>query len=88
MPRKSRRSKVLQSKRKQLRQQLPATPDSPPAATQPAGPAVTAPPASRPASKTALATPRYPYVTAELRSIGILSGIILAILIVLALVLG
>ena len=51
-----------------------------------APPKLSTPPVSVP--KAALATARYPYIVAELRRIGILAGIILAILIVLALVLS
>ena len=40
--------------------------------------------ASRPTSVAAPPMPRYPYITTELRRIGILSGIILLILVILA----
>ena len=54
---------------------------------KPAAPVV---PAPSPSVPTTIATPtgaRYPYIVAELRRIGILAGVMLAILIVLALVL-
>ena len=62
-----------------------------PVATEPPRPAAafSTPPSSR--ASVSPATPRavqYPYITAELRSIGILAGIILVILIVLSLVLS
>lgn len=47
-----------------------------------------APSASVPATSTAPPIARYPYITTELRRIGILAGIILALLIVLALILS
>jgi hypothetical protein len=88
MPKKSRRFKVLQSKRKQIRQQQPlATVAQPPVVTKTDKPVASALSASSPARKTAADTVRYPFVVAELRRIGILAGIILVILIVLALVL-
>ena len=49
---------------------------------------VSAPPASRRILPTTSRAPRYPYITAELKRIGIVAGIILAILVVLALVLS
>jgi len=85
MPKKSRREKILQSKRKQIRdQQLAAH------APQQVAPAQrqAAPPAQEiAATKPALKTVRYPFVMAELRRIGMLAGIILVILIILAVVL-
>lgn len=51
--------------------------------------AISTPPSSRaPTSPATLRAARYPYITTELRRIGILAGIILVILIVLALVLS
>jgi len=80
MPRKSRRSKELQRKREKDRQ-LSAVADVPP---------VKIPQAPKPVSHhkvPASGEVRYPYVTAELRRIGILAGIMLVVLIILALVL-
>lgn len=88
MPKKSRRFKVLQSKRKQIRQQPLDTVAQQPVVTQIDKPVASAPLASAPARKTAPGTVRYPFVVAELRRIGVLAGITLVILIVLALVLS
>ena len=51
-------------------------------------PPVSAPPASKRIRPAISKTARYPYITAELKRIGIVAGIILAILVVLALVLA
>lgn len=51
-------------------------------------PEVSTPSVSVPTSMVTLSTARYPYIVTELRRIGILAGIILAILVVLALVLA
>ncbi len=63
-----------------------------PIVTQISRPVVTPDVSSRRAAKTASLTAsktvRYPFITAELKRIGILAGIIVAILIVLALVLS
>lgn len=89
MPKKSRRFKALQSKRKQIRQQQPLdTVAQQPVVTQTVKPVASTPLASAPARKKAPDTVRYPYVVAELRRIGVLAGITLVILIVLALVLS
>jgi len=80
MPRKSRRSKVLQSKKREKRQFSSAIDVPQPVVTQ----------TRKPVASPRLPTPKvmpHPYITAELRRIGILAGIVLAILIVLALVL-
>ena len=53
-----------------------------------APPKVAAPSASAPAQMPTLTAVRYPYILTELRRIGILAGIVLAILVVLALVLS
>ncbi len=87
MPKKSRRVKVFQSKRKQIRQGYSAGVSQQPEVTETPKSVTSAPPASTPIPKTTLKTARYPYVTAELRRIGILAGIMLVILIVLALAL-
>ena len=53
-----------------------------------APPRAVAPSATAPTPLPVLTTVRYPYILTELRRIGILAGIILAILVVLALVLS
>ena len=78
---------MLQSKRKQIKQQSLAPVAQPPVVTQTDKPVASAPLPSAPARKAATDTIRYPFVVAELRRIGVLAGIILVILIVLALVL-
>ncbi|MFQ5997270.1 MAG: hypothetical protein ACE5KP_06585 [Dehalococcoidales bacterium] len=88
MPKKSKRLKVLQSKRRKIRQQHLATAAQPPAVTQTDKPVAPARPASTPIPKATSNIVRYPYVIAELKRIGILAGIILVILIVLALALS
>ena len=56
-------------------------------AYQPApSPEVTTPSASGASTRSAMAATRYPYIATELRRIGILAGIILVILIILALI--
>ena len=87
MPKKSRRVKMLQSKRREIRQRPPDTFVQPPVITRTDKPVASAPASSKPIPKVTSKTVRYPYVTAELRRIGILAGITLAILIVLALAL-
>ena len=54
---------------------------------KPAAPAVPVPSPSVPTPKATLTGARYPYVVTELRRIGILAGIMLAILVILAFVL-
>ena len=88
MPKKSRRVKVLQSKRKKERQQLLAATVPPPVVARPHKPVTPAPSVSTSIPRATPGTARYPFVVAEMRRIGILAGIILAILIVLALVLS
>jgi hypothetical protein len=56
--------------------------------SQPAAAASTPPSSDVSASPTKFRTPQYPYITAELRRIGILAGIIIVILIILAQVLS
>jgi len=87
MPKKSRRTKMLQSKRKQERQRIQSKAVQQPVVKPASKPVASAPPVSTPIQKAAPKTARYPYVTAELRRIGILAGITLAILVVLALAL-
>jgi len=66
----------------------PAVAQAPRAAIPATVPATPASSASVPTSPQALKTVKHPYITAELRRIGILAGIILVILVVLALVLS
>ena len=88
---KSRHGKGKHGKRKKSRQHFSAVSARQTPVAQTNEPIVVAKPSALPASvltpiKTQTAT-RYPYITAELRRIGILAGIMLAILVVLALVL-
>ncbi len=78
------------SKKREIRQTLPARDEQQTLTqiSQPVSPdSMPAPPASAPARIAEEAAARYPYVAAELRITGILAGIILAVLVVLALVL-
>jgi len=87
MPKKSKRSRAFQRKKKRVRQPaVPVTKASTVTATADT-PSVTAPASSVHATKTKGPAVKYPYVTAELRRIGVLAGAILVILIILALVL-
>jgi len=79
---------MLQTKRRKERQQLSATTVQPPVVTKIRKPVAPTPSAGTPIPRATLSTARYPYVVAELRRIGILAGITLAVLIVLALVLS
>ncbi len=85
MPKKVRRGKAFQHKKKRMRQPAISTPAASPvnAPAQTPAPA----PVSRAATKTKTPAMKYPFVTAELRRIGMFAGAILVILIVLALVL-
>ena len=80
------------SKRKKSRQHFSATAVQQGVALQTnkpaASPTLSAPSVNVPTPRTTLTTARYPYIVAELRRIGILAGITLVILIVLALVLS
>lgn len=84
------RRKLPRSKRKRERQGTPAAGAQQPVVAQVHKPApppeAPAPRVSAPSTVATLAATRYPYITAELRRIGILSGAILIILIILALV--
>ena len=90
MPGKSRRRHVSRSKKKKdrlgssamgVRQEAVAQ------TYQPVAPSGAAPPAARVTTPMPTMTPvRYPYIATELRTIGILAGIILVILIVLAVI--
>lgn len=86
MPKKPRRGKMFQSKKKRDRQPALSRPTAPPVAAQEDIRAVS-PPASGAVTKPKTSAVKYPYVTAELRRIGILAGAIVVILVVLALVL-
>jgi len=66
----------------------PAVAQAPGAAIPTSVPATPERPASAPTPHPTPKAAQYPYITAELRQIGILAGIILVILIVLALVLS
>lgn len=95
MPGKSRRGKgkySFQSKKKKGMLSHPATLTQQPAITQihepVSSPNVSVPPASMPTPMTKSAAVWYPYIATELRTIAILAGIMLIVLIVLALVLS
>lgn len=80
-PHHSRKSKAIKRQAGiSLQQQATAV------APEPAAPARTTP-APEAAASAAVTAPRYPYVTGELKRIGILAGIIIVILIVLSVVL-
>ncbi len=92
MPSKSRRHRgkySAQAKKKKgtlarAAQQQPISPPSEPVSR----PDVSAPSASVPTPVATVTAARSPYITTELRRIGILAGIILAILVVLAVILS
>jgi len=86
MPKKPRRGKMFQGKKKRVRQPAVSRPAAPPVAVQEDIRAVSTP-ASGAATKPKTSAGKYPYVTAELRRIGILAGATVVILVVLALVL-
>ena len=95
MPGKSRHRKgrhLPQSKKRKSRQRFPAAVAQQQAVAQTrepvSPPVVSAPSASVPTPMAKLAAVRYPHVAIELRTIGILAGIMLIILIILALVLS
>ena len=88
MPGKSRYSKgkrLSRSKKEKRRQRFSATVARQQVAAQVQKPA--APSVKEPTPIPTLTAARYPYVVTELRTIGILAGIMLATLVVLALVL-
>jgi len=87
MPKKPRKGKAFYSKKKKIKQHPPAQVAQQPAISQIPKPDVAPLAVRTPSIKSTAKTARYPYVIAELKSIGIISGIILVILIVLALVL-
>ncbi len=90
MPGKSQRKHVSQSKKRKKRAGSSAIAAKQPPVSQAyepvSQPVVSSPSASVPTPKATQAAVSYPYIVTELRSIGILAGIILAILVVLALV--
>ena len=86
MPKKPRRGKVFQGRKKKGRQPAISRPATPTVAVQEDMHAVPTPAASA-VTKAKSPAVKYPYVTAELRRIGILAGAILVTLVVLALVL-
>jgi len=92
MPGKSRQTHQSQSKkRKRKRGSSAIAAQQPPVSEthEPVSqPVVSAPLASVVTPKATQTAARYPYIVTELRSIGILAGIMLAILVVLALVLS
>jgi len=92
MPGKSRHARRRLPRSKKRRQVSPAIAAQQQVVTQAykpaASPKVSAPPASKPTPLATLTAVRYPYIVTELRRIGILAGIMLVILVVLALVLS
>jgi hypothetical protein len=88
MPKKPRKGKAFYSKKKKIKQRAPTPVVQQPAISQIPKPDVAPPAVRTPSIKSTAKTAQYPYVIAELKSIGIISGIILAILIVLALALS
>ena len=95
MPGKSRHGKgkrLSRSKRRKERQRFPSVVAQQQAVTEtpkpPSRPSVSAPSVSTPPPVTKPAIVQYPYIAIELRTIGILAGILLVILVVLALVLS
>jgi len=87
MPKKPRYGRALQKKKKKMKQPAVSAPAASPVKSQENMPIVSTPPPSAPVKKTKAPAVKYPYVTAELRRIGVLAGATLAILVVLALVL-
>ena len=87
MPGKSRHAqrRLSRGKRRQSRQVSSVIAAQQQAVTEVPKPAARSTSVSTPATQTAV---RYPYIVAELRRIGILAGIMLVILVVLALVLS
>ena len=89
---KHKRGKHIQRQKGKSRQHLAATPTRQPAGTEApetiSQPKASAPPRAKvPAPAAQLTTARYTYITTELRTIGILAGIMLVALVVLSLVL-
>ena len=90
MVKKSRRRGIQppQSKKRKRMQISPVTPSQPQAVVQTHEPTAPSTVAASPIKEPAQVVARYPYITGELRRIGILAGIILTTLVVLALVLS
>ena len=89
MPGKSRRGRTKPSARSKKRRDIVTRVAPQPLASETSEPAVPAPTSpSTSGSSGVLAGVRYPYIGRELRRIGILAGIMLVILVVLALVLS
>ncbi len=86
MPKKVRRGKAFQHKKKRMRRPVISTPAASPV-TAPVQTPAPAPVSRAAAAKTKTPALKYPFVTTELRRIGIFGGAILVILIILALVL-
>ena len=86
------RKHSFRDKKKKSQQYTAVAASQQPVAAQSIGPAAAPKPAAPPVSvptpttKTKTTTARYPYIVAELRRFGILAGIALVVLIVLALV--
>ncbi len=89
MSRKSRRSRSRQPVRSRRAAEVPKASVRPVAAVElPVTTSVSATPAPRPAPKAVTAGAQYHYVAGELRRIGILASIMLAILVVLVIILS
>lgn len=90
--RRGRGKRSSQIRKKKGRLASPAITAQQPAATQTREPIISskvaAPSASMPTSMSIPSAARYPFIATELRRIGILAGIVLVILVVLALVLS
>jgi hypothetical protein len=90
--RRSRAKRSYQGKKKKVRLSSANVAAQPPAAAQATEsvmpPRVAAPPARVPTPAPKPAEFRYPFITTELRRIGILAGIMLVVLVVLAVVLS
>ena len=86
MPGKSRQARRRLSRKRKRRQVSPAIAPQQQAVTQAPKPAAPSARVSTPLATVTAA--RYPYILTELRRIGILTGIMLVILIVLALILS
>ena len=87
MPKKTRHGRAFRSKKKRtFRPAVPVT-TAMPVTAEVAALSVTTPTPGVHAAKTKVSAVKYPYVLAELYRIGILAGVIVVILIILALVL-
>jgi hypothetical protein len=72
----------------QTAEQVTASQTGTPTASPAPSPTVTAPPAGKPAPAATPAVARYPYVTSELKRIGIIAAIMIAVLAILSRVLS